>query len=533
LAQLVANFQCLFCSVDIAGMKKLKSTIKTIEAKKKTKLKKGYVDKQWVKVHFPLRRVGNLDEEAAPRTVTRKKRRVSATAASGAKVAKSHGNDGQSKERVCNTTEQQELSPARPDTPEGEPTGMEMDEADATNLMNRNAAPEEVAAAEPEAVIDLPDPAIPHRESTAAGQPEQSPARPDTPDGEPTGMEMDEADATNLMNRNAAPEEVAAAEPEAVIDLPDPAIPHRESTAAGQPEQSPARPDTPDGEPTGMEMDEADATNLMNRNAAPEEVAAAEPEAEVLTEDRNPADHTAEDDSIEVHVEEINRSGELMDAEIEVIYLDEDSNDVNVIEREPEVRVHVPDPLDEHDMEIAAALRYQERFMDELQRQQFRRDLQHERNLDYIRAQRLRPIAPPHFFPAHGSPAATIITLNPTHPAVVTPNATVNVVLVPLMSAAEKEKAAIEDAKYAEELERQIAAGNFEFAREPEPSPFADRVCCICLTKPAIIAVVGCGHMCLCGTCSLVVFAKKHANCPTCRTGLHDSNGKLLLQRLY
>jgi hypothetical protein len=73
--------------------------------------------------------------------------------------------------------------------------------------------------------------------------------------------------------------------------------------------------------------------------------------------------------------------------------------------------------------------------------------------------------------------------------------------------------------------------GHLELAPPGRQAP-QERICCICLTDPACVLVVGCGTVCLCGVC-----AKRcqlsFPYCPHCRGGLVDETGNLVMQVVF
>jgi Zinc finger, C3HC4 type (RING finger) len=192
---------------------------------------------------------------------------------------------------------------------------------------------------------------------------------------------------------------------------------------------------------------------------------------------------------------------------------------------ETSVNLHIPLRREGHFDQQKAP---QDNSMQQLERHQQRRATHHQRNREAIQKAQLRDVAAPQSLPAANNRNVVVVDLEPP-PSVVVMK-TVQLVLVPLMSAADKQQTAKEDAQYAKEEEKAAAAG---VVMKPRPSPFSVRECCTCMTRPAIVTVVGCGHFCLCGPCAMQIQATKYAKCPKCRTGQHNKNGELFLQRLY
>jgi hypothetical protein len=62
-------------------------------------------------------------------------------------------------------------------------------------------------------------------------------------------------------------------------------------------------------------------------------------------------------------------------------------------------------------------------------------------------------------------------------------------------------------------------------------SPTPDR-CCLCLGPSAAVAVVGCGHLCICSACIRNKELALH-HCPVCRGGLITKDRNLVLQNIF
>jgi len=56
----------------------------------------------------------------------------------------------------------------------------------------------------------------------------------------------------------------------------------------------------------------------------------------------------------------------------------------------------------------------------------------------------------------------------------------------------------------------------------PPPPPPAD--CAICLSAPPVMALLPCGHLCLCGECAAQVMARSLRRCPLCRAVAQSAN---------
>jgi hypothetical protein len=59
----------------------------------------------------------------------------------------------------------------------------------------------------------------------------------------------------------------------------------------------------------------------------------------------------------------------------------------------------------------------------------------------------------------------------------------------------------------------------------PEPPAAPDETCCICLTRESRVALIPCGHRCLCIGCSRTRMVRHNLNnkCPICRASFSDT----------
>jgi Zinc finger, C3HC4 type (RING finger) len=506
-------------------MTKKRSTLKTIAAKKKIKLQRGHVDKNWVKKSFPLCRESNADQNGAPRiTAKTGKRSLPAAGASRGRVTK----------KKRDTRNAPEQTRGRPPTPEIEPIVVDSDEVEDDPDNSRNVHVEVEVFDQQDEINHDPDAPSPQLDSSSAEQPGKSPVQPPPPQSEPIVVDSDEVENDQEKSRNTHMEVEDFDQQDEINHDPDAPSPQLDSSSAEQPGQSPVQPPPPQSEPIVVDSDEVENDQEKSRNAHMEVAPIVQGEGEhLLAEDRSTSAHTPEDEFIEVNVDEMNTNGELEDAEIGEIEVVDVSDDEHTNEVNRELAVRVQEPLAMVDDRYDAILLEQERFIADLQRRSERWLAQRQRNLAAIQGEQLRAIAAPGFYTGYANPNVTVVNLLEPTPEEVQAHPPVSVALVPLMSPAERKQAEFEDEQFAQEMAREAAAGARPHCRQPLQSPLDERACCTCLTRPAIVSVLGCGHMCLCGPCGEEMQARKYSLCPQCRKGLYDKEGQLLLQRLY
>jgi Zinc finger, C3HC4 type (RING finger) len=73
---------------------------------------------------------------------------------------------------------------------------------------------------------------------------------------------------------------------------------------------------------------------------------------------------------------------------------------------------------------------------------------------------------------------------------------------------------------------------HLEFAPPGREAP-EQRTCCICLVEPACVIVVGCGSVCMCGTCARRWQQLNKTTCPHCGRVFQDENGLIALQVVF
>jgi Zinc finger, C3HC4 type (RING finger) len=450
-------------------LERIRWTLQTLEKKRE----KGNKGTDSVDLHIPLRREGNFAQQKPPRTGHAAKRSRSAAASHGRATKKRiHGECGTTSSNIDRQSPQEELSVAE-----------QADEA-------------------------LAQPSTPH-------------SQPD----EPNPVGSDNADRSAIAQvGDVSPEET---ELEVVVDgeieLDRNAV--HMATDLDVTEDAEIELDS-NGVDMAMDLDvTADAEVEFDRNGvdmAMDLDVTADAEVEF---DRNGVNMATDLEVLENAQIDVDRTEVATDLEvIDVLDISSADDASEVGETELIQTVEVAEPAADNEEAVRAALRRQS----DLVRQQQRRALHRERNLAAIQGAQMRVVAPiniPHAVNNHQS--VPVVNLDP--PPIIVKNV-VQLELVQLMSEADKQRTAKEDAEYAKEEQKAEAAG---VVLKPRMSPFADRECCACMMRPAIVTVVGCGHFCLCGPCAINVQAKKYATCPKCRTGQHSKDGELFLQRLY
>jgi Zinc finger, C3HC4 type (RING finger) len=86
------------------------------------------------------------------------------------------------------------------------------------------------------------------------------------------------------------------------------------------------------------------------------------------------------------------------------------------------------------------------------------------------------------------------------------------------------------EAANAEELLEPLIV-HLQFAPPNRDAPIAN-MCCVCLTAPACVLIIGCGTVILCGVCAVQV-QQEMQFCPHCRGGDLDENGQLRMQVVF
>jgi len=452
-------------------LERIRWTLQTLEKKRE----KGNTRTNSVDLHIPLRREGNFAQQKPPRTGHAAKRSRSAAASHGCATKKRiHGECGTTSSNIDRQSPQEELSVAE-----------QADEA-------------------------LAQPSTPH-------------SQPD----EPNPVGSDNADRSAIAQvGDVSPEEtelVVVVDEEIELDRNgvDMAM-DLDVTADAEVEFD------RNGVHVATDLDvTADAEVEFDRNGV--HVAT---DLEVLENAQIDVDRTEVATDLDVTEDaevEMDRDEVVVDLEvIDVLDISSADDASEVGETELIQTVQVAEPAADNEEAVRAALRRQSDLARQLERQQQRRALHRERNLAAIQGAQMRVVAPTNIPPAvNNHQSVPVVNLDP--PPIIVKNV-VQLELVQLMSEADKQRTAKEDAEYAKEEQEAEAAG---VVLKPRMSPFADRECCACMMRPAIVTVVGCGHFCLCGPCAINVQAKKYATCPKCRTGQHSKDGELFLQRLY